>query len=47
MVAAVERILGDHINEGIASVPVGSVLAARDSSLHCLSSKNAKIRCFS
>lgn len=44
MVASVERILGDHIMEGVASVPVDAMETARENFPHYLPASNSKIR---
>lgn len=44
MVTAVESILGDHVMEGIASVPVDTIQTARDNFPHYLPTTNSKIR---
>ena len=44
MVAAVECILGDHIMEGVASIPVDAMETARENFPHYLPASNSKIR---
>lgn len=44
MVAAVERILGNHITEGVVSVPIGAVKAARRFYPHHIPRVNKRIR---
>lgn len=44
MVAAVERILGNHITEGVVSVPIGAVKAARRFYPHHIPRVNKMIR---
>ena len=44
MVTALEQILGDHITEGVASIPVGSLEMARKLFPHHMPQENSKIR---
>ena len=44
MVMALERLLGNHISEGVISIPVGSLEAARRIFPYHISQENSKIR---
>ena len=44
MVTALERLLGNHISEGVISIPVGSLGAARRFFPDHTPQKNSKIR---
>lgn len=44
MVMALERLLGNHISEGVISIPVGSLEAARRVFPYHISQENSKIR---
>lgn len=44
MVTALEQILGDHITEGVASIPVGSLETAKKLFPHHMPQENSKIR---
>lgn len=44
MVAAVERLLGHHVVEGVASVPVGSIETARKFYPHHIPAQGSRVR---
>jgi len=44
MVTSLGQILGDHITEGVASIPVGSLETARKLFSHHVPQENSKIR---
>ena len=44
MVAAVERVIGNHLIEGVASIPVGTVETAKREFPHQLLLENSRIR---
>lgn len=44
MLTATERILGQHITEGVASVPLGAIEMARRFYPHHLPRPNSRIR---
>lgn len=44
MLTAVERILGDHITEGVASIPAGALETAEKFYPHYIPRANSKIK---
>ena len=44
MVSAVEDVVGSHITEGIASVPVGSLEVARQAFPKCVPKEGSNVR---
>ena len=45
MVTALEDLIGDHISEGVASIPAGFLDIARKAFPQYLPKKDSKIRC--
>ncbi len=45
MVAGVESVIGDHIIEGVASVPIGTMSTATSNFPQYLPPESSRIRC--